>query len=143
MAPEFGPLHRELVSARRAERDDRLAALALAQRLARRFDGSADAWVTLGQACVAAFRPRDALEAFERALTLEERPDAAMGAAELYARLGDHRTAGARYARAYAAGGGPEALRANALALRHAGDADAAARAVELWEKETGQAWKD
>ena len=49
----------------------------------------------------------------------------------------------ARYARAYAAGAGPDALRSNALALRSAGDHDAAQRAVELWERETAQRWRE
>ena len=35
---------------------------------------------------------------------------AAMAAGELYSRLGDHVTAGARYARAYAAGAGPDGV---------------------------------
>jgi len=143
LAPQFGPVHQELVAAYRRRGDDRLGALALALRLAQRFERSADAWIALGQAYVAAFRPLDALKAFERALVIEERPDAAMAAGDLYARRGDHATAGARYARAYAAGGGPDALRANAHALRNAGDHGAAQRAVELWEQETGDRWPD
>jgi len=143
LAPRFGLVHRDLVAARRRAGDDRLGAVALARELAGRYEDSADAWVTLGEACVAAFRPRDALTAFERALLLEERADAAIAAGDLYARQGDHVTAGARFARAYAAGGGPDALRANALALRSAGDTDAAERAKDLWEQETGKRWTD
>jgi tetratricopeptide (TPR) repeat protein len=143
LAPGFGTVHRELVAARRRAGDDRLGALAVAQRLARRFDQSADAWVTLGDALMDAFRPRDALHAYERALTLEERPDAAIAAGNLYAQAGDYATAGARYARAYAAGGGPDALLANARALHSAGDHDAAQHAVALWEQETGRRWSD
>jgi tetratricopeptide (TPR) repeat protein len=143
LAPGFGSVHRELVAARRRAGDDRLGAVTLARGLARRFEQSADAWVTLGDALVAAFRPDDALAAYERALTLEERPDAAMAAGDLYSRAGDYTSAGARYARAYAAGGGPDALRANARVLKSAGDHDAAKRAVELWELETGKRWGD
>ena len=95
----------------------------------------------LGESCTGAFRLRDALAAYERALMIEERADAAMAAGGLYAQTGDQVTAGARYARAYAAGAGPTALRANAEALRAAGDLNAAAQARMLWEKETGKAW--
>ena len=143
LAPRFGAVHRDLVTARRRQGDDRLGALAQAQRLTQRFEQSADAWVTLGEAYVAAFRPTEALTAFERALLIEERADATMAAGDLYARRGDPVTAGARYARAYAAGAGPDALRSNALALRSAGDHDAAQRAVELWERETAQRWRE
>jgi tetratricopeptide (TPR) repeat protein len=143
LAPRFGTIHRDWLAACRRQGNDRLGTLAIAQRLARRFSESADAWVALGEALVAAFRLGDALAAFERALQLEERPDAAMAAGELYTRRGDYATAGARFARAYAAGAGPAALRANALALRSAGDTEAAARAVELWEQETGKRWTD
>lgn len=143
LAPRFGLVHRELVAARRRAGDDRLGAVALARAFVGRFEGSPDAWVTLGEAYVAAFRPRHALQAFERALLLEERADAAMAAGDLYTREGDHVTAGARFARAYAAGGGADALRANALALRSAGDVAAAQRAIELWERETGERWSD
>ncbi|MBI3982234.1 MAG: hypothetical protein HY337_04935 [Gemmatimonadetes bacterium] len=141
LAPGFGSVHRELVAARRRAGDDRLGAVTLARGLARRFEQSADAWVTLGDALVAAFRPDEALVAYERALMIEERSDAALAAGHLYGRAGDYATAGARYARAYAAGGGPDALRANAHALEKAGDHDAARRAIELWEQETGNHW--
>lgn len=143
LAPSFGQVHRDLVAARRRAGDDRLAALASARQLVRRFEQSADAWVTLGDALTAAFRPDDALAAYERALSLEERPDAAMAAGDLYSRAGEHANAGARYARAYAAGAGPDALRANARALRRAGDTLAALRAIELWEQETGLRWTE
>jgi hypothetical protein len=74
---------------------------------------------------------------------MEERPDAAMAAGTLYRRLGDAATAGARFARAYAAGAGPDALRENARALKSAGDPAAAAQAIALWEKETGERWEE
>ncbi len=142
LAPGFSFVHRDLVAARRRA-EDRLGALEIALRIARRFPKSADAWVLLGEAYNGAFRPDDAIVAFERALAIEERSDAAMAAGELYARKGDHATAGARYARAYAAGGGPDALRANAKVLRIAGDVAAAQQAQEMWERETGRRWTD
>jgi tetratricopeptide (TPR) repeat protein len=138
LAPEFSQVHRDLVAARRRS-GDRLGAMAVASSIAQRFQDSADAWVMLGDAAVAAFRPVDAILAYERALQLEERADAAMAAGQLYALKGDQVTAGARYARAYAAGAGPDALKANAKALRAAGDIAAAAEAEKLWEKETGR----
>ncbi len=140
LAPWFGGVHRDLVAARRRS-EDRLGALGTALRISRRFPRSADAWVLLGEAYNGAFRPDDAIVAFERALAIEERADAAMAAGELYARKGDHATAGARYARAYAVGGGPDALKANAKALRAAGDIAAAQQAQEMWERETGKRW--
>lgn len=139
-APSFGDAHRALVMARVAA-EDRLGALALAQRYVHRFETSAGAWVVLGEASEVAFRPKDALVAFERALMIEERADAAMAAGRLYRRSGDAVTAGARFARAYAAGAGPEALKENAAALRASGDAGAADEAIAMWERETGQPW--
>ena len=140
LAPGFSFVHRDLVAARRRA-DDRLGALEIAQRVARRFQRSADAWVLLGEAYNGAFRPDDALVAFERALAIDERADAAIAAGDLYARKGDYATAGARYARAYAVGGGPDALKANAKALRSAGDLAAAQQAQEMWERVTGKRW--
>ncbi len=142
LAPEFSRAHRELVAARRRA-DDRLGALAIALQIVRRWDESADAWILLGEAYVGAFRPDDAIQAYERALHVEERADAAMAVGDLYTLKGDAVTAGARYARAYAAGAGPDALRANAKALRAAGDVAAAQQAQALWEKETGRGWTD
>ncbi len=142
VAPDFDSVHRALSKARR-QADDRLGALAVAQWVVRRFERSGDAWLLLGEAYLDAFRPRDALVAFERALQIEERSDAAMAAGVLYRREGDLVTAGARFARAYAAGGGPDALLANAEALHAAGDVAAAAEARALWERETGRAWED
>jgi uncharacterized protein YmfQ (DUF2313 family) len=81
--------------------------------------------------------------AFERALQIDERPDAAFAAGLLYRMKQDHATAGARFARAYAAGHGSEALRENARALKAAGDPAAAAEAMQLWERETGRTWAD
>src|SRR5438309_244389 len=48
-------------------------------------------------------------------------------------RVGHHADAAARFARAYAAGGGPEALWQNAQALFAAGDHDAAEQTLTLW----------
>jgi tetratricopeptide (TPR) repeat protein len=87
----------------------------------------------LGDAYQMVFRQREALGAYEQALALEERVDAAMAAGHLYRRAGRPAEAAARFARAYAAGGGPEAIWENAQALYHAGDETAADSALELW----------
>ena len=141
VAPGFDKVHRDLVAYYRAT-GDRLAAVAVAQEAVNRFGETPDAWMLLGECYQAAFRPRDALAAFEEVLVIEERADAAMAAGEAYAQAGDHVTAGARYARAYAAGAGPAALRLNALELQAAGDAKAAAEARTMWERETGKRWE-
>jgi Flp pilus assembly protein TadD len=141
LAPAFGDAHRRLIAARLA-RGDHEGAMALARAAATRFDTSGDALVTLGHTCAAAYRTKDALWAYERALQFEERADAAMAAGTLYRRLGDPATAGARFARAYAVGAGPDALRENALALRAAGDTRASDEAIALWERETGRQWE-
>ena len=140
VAPEFDFVHRDLVAHLR-RMDDRLGAADAAHDVVQRYGGSIETWMLLGECYVAAYRPRDALAAYEEVLVIEERPDAAMAAASLYSREGDHATAGARYARAYAAGAGPKALRLNALELQAAGDITAAAQARMLWEKETGKKW--
>jgi Flp pilus assembly protein TadD len=142
VAPRFGEAHRLLLTLM-GKLGDPMGAMALAHRWTRQFEGSSDAWVALGVACRAAFRTRDALVAYERALQIEERADAAMAAGLLYRMRSDHATAGARFARAYAAGAGPEALRENARALTAAGDHAAAAEAVQMWERETGRSWAD
>jgi tetratricopeptide (TPR) repeat protein len=132
LSPAFGDPFTALVHLCRA-REDRLGALAAAQGAVRRFSGNPDAWMLLGEACQMAFRQRDALGAYEQALALEERPDAAMAAGALYLRAGEPAHAAARFARAYAAGGGAAALRANAHALFQAGDVRAADEALSLW----------
>jgi tetratricopeptide (TPR) repeat protein len=132
LSPAFAEPFPALVHLCRA-REDRLGALAVAQTAVRRFPGNPDAWMLLGEACQMAFRQRDALGAYEQALALEERPDAAMAAGELYLRAGEPTNAAARFSRAYAAGGGPAALRANAHALFQAGDVRAADEALSLW----------
>jgi tetratricopeptide (TPR) repeat protein len=142
LAPRFDFVHRDLCAHYR-RLENRLAAVAAAQDAVRRFGTSVDAWMLLGECCLAAFRPHDALIAFENALAIEERSDAALTAGDLYAREGDHKTAGARYARAHAAGAGPKALRLNARELEAAGDTRAAAEAKALWEQETGKKWED
>jgi Flp pilus assembly protein TadD len=141
-APAFGDAHRALIAAVQA-RGDHHGAVAHATAAAARFDASGPALLALGHACAAAYRTKEALWAFERALQLEERADAAMSAGKLYRMLGDHATAGARFARAYAAGAGPEALRENARSLRQAGDYLAAKEAIAMWEKETGGRWEE
>src|SRR6266704_1731724 len=93
----------------------------------------AELWMLLGEAWQMVFRQQDALVAYEQVLTLEERPDAALAAGDVYRRAGRHADAAARFARAYAAGGGAEALWLNAQALFQAGDARAADEALHLW----------
>jgi tetratricopeptide (TPR) repeat protein len=141
LAPQFGEAHRLLVA--RTTATDPMKGMAEARRWTTRFEPDSDAWVTLGTACRAAYRTRDALVAFERALQLDERPDAAFAAGLLYRMLQDHATAGARFARAYAAGGGSEALRENARTLKATGDEAAAQEAIRLWERETGERWAE
>src|SRR3989442_748570 len=95
--------------------------------------GTPDAWMLLGEASQMVFRQREALGAYEQALALEERADAAMAAGELYLRAGEPADAAARFARAYAAGGGAPALWSNAQALFQAGDTRAADEALSPW----------
>jgi len=132
MSPAFGECHPALVRLRRAI-EDRWGAVAAAQDAVERFPANPDAWMLLGEAFQMVFRQHDALVAYEQVLTLEERPDAALAAGDLYARAGRHAEAAARFARAYAAGGGAEALWLNAGALFQAGDARAADEALHLW----------
>ncbi len=135
-APVFDPCFEQLVALRR-EREDRWGAVATAQDAARRFPGDPNAWMLLGEAQQMVFRQIDALTAFEQAMTIEERADAARSAGEIYFRQGRYAEASARFARAYAAGGGPDALRRNAEALRLAGDTAAAEEALRLWSEVT------
>src|SRR6266581_4477185 len=60
-------------------------------------------------------------------------PYPALVPGDLYRRAGRYADAAARFARAYAAGGGAEALRLNAQALFQAGDVRAADEALHLW----------
>jgi tetratricopeptide (TPR) repeat protein len=108
-------------------------ALRAAERASTRFPEHADAWMLLAEACQLVFRQKEALTAYEQALALEERADAALAAGELYARMGQPAQAAARFARAYAAGAGPGALWRNAQALFQAGDHRAADEALALW----------
>jgi len=142
VSPRFGEAHRTLLTLM-GKGGDPMGAITLARRWAARFEESSDAWVALGVACRAAYRTRDALVAYERALQLEERGDAAFAAGQLYRLQGDPATAGARFARAYAAGFGPEALRENARALAATGDTLPAELARQIWEQETGQQWEE
>lgn len=132
LAPAFAESYPALVRLRRAI-EDRWGALAAAQEAAERFPASPDAWLLLGEACQMVFRQQEALHAYEEALALEERPDAALAAGDLYRRAGRHADAAARFARAYAAGGGAEALWLNAQELFQAGDVGAADEALHLW----------
>ncbi len=132
LAPRFGEPHQALVHLRRAT-EDRWGAVAAARDAADRFPASADAWLLLGDAYQMAFRQAEALAAYEQVLVLEERPDAALAAGEIYWRAGRHADAASRFARAYAAGGGADALWRNAQALFLAGDEAAADDALNLW----------
>ena len=86
-----------------------------------------------GEGAELVYRQGEALNAYEQALVIEERADAALAAGALYARAGRHADAAARFARGFAAGGGPDALRQNAEALRRAGDERAADEALALF----------
>jgi tetratricopeptide (TPR) repeat protein len=132
VSPALAECFPALVRLRRAI-EDRWGAVAAAQEAAERFPENPDAWMLLGEAFQMVYRQHDALVAYEQVLTLEERPDAALAAGDLYARAGRHAEAAARFARAYAAGGGAEALWLNAGALFQAGDVHAADEALHLW----------
>ena len=132
ITPAFAECYTALVRLRRAI-EDRWGALAAAQEAAERFPANPDAWMLLGEACQMVFRQQDALHAYEQVLALEERSDAALQAGDLYRRAGRHAEAAARFARAYAAGGGADALRLNAQSLFQAGDVRAADEALHLW----------
>lgn len=132
ITPGFAECYTALVRLRRAI-EDRWGALAAAQEAAERFPANPDAWMLLGEACQMVFRQQDALHAYEQVLALEERSDAALQAGDLYRRAGRHAEAAARFARAYAAGGGADALRLNAQSLFQAGDVRAADEALHLW----------
>lgn len=130
--PEMGEAAAALVAARRA-RGDRLAALAAAQLATGRFPDSSDAWYLLAECDEGAFRLREATDAYARALALRERPDAALRMGLLLRRDARHADAAGLFARAFAAGAGPEALYENAVSLWQAGDAEEALRALEMW----------
>jgi len=132
ITPTFAEPFRALVHLRRS-RDDRLGAVTAAREAIDRFPENPDAWMLLGEAYEMAFRQPEALSAYERALSLEERADAALAAGVLYRRAGRAAEAAARFARAYAAGAGAEALWENAAALFAAGDERAAEEALTLW----------
>lgn len=132
LAPAYGPPHTELVELRRS-RGDRWGAVSAARDAATRFPDAPDVWMLLGDALQGAFRQDQALAAYESAIALQERPDALSAAGALYRRSGRFADAAARYARAYAAGGDPAALLANAEALAAAGDRAAAEQALGLW----------
>src|SRR6266702_3540178 len=118
VAPTFAESHPALVRLRRAI-EDRWGAVAAAQEAAQRFPANPDAWMLLGEAWQMVFRQQDALVAYEQVLTLEERPDAALAAGDVYRRAGRHAGAAARWL--------------NAQALFQAGDARAADEALHLW----------
>ena len=105
-APGFADTYPALVHLSRAL-DDRWGAVEAARTASVRFPDHADAWMLLGEALQMVFRQDEALGAFEQALALEERADAAMAAGTLYQRTGRFAEAAARFARAYAAAAAP------------------------------------
>lgn len=135
LTPSLIPSFRQLTDLLR-QRDDRWGARDLAQQAAERFPEESGAWMLLGEAWLAVYRHQEALTAFEQALALAERPDAALAAGEIYRRSGRYAEAAERFSRAYAAGGGPDALRQNAAALFQAGDEAAADQALSLWAQQ-------
>ena len=139
LAPRFGNPDRRLFELYRAL-DDRWGAYAAARRAVTRFPHSSDAWMLAADAAALVYRQAEALTAYEQALVIEERADAALAAAALYSRAGRHAEAAARFARAYAAGGGVEALRQNAEALARAGDEGAADQAMKLFRELSSRA---
>jgi len=132
LSPTFAEPHRALVHLRRAT-EDRWGAVAAARDATERFPDNPDAWMLLGEANQWVFRQMESLGAYERALALEDRADAALAAGHLHRRAGQHTDAAARFAQAYAAGGGAEALWENAQSLLQAGDETAADDALNLW----------
>jgi tetratricopeptide (TPR) repeat protein len=121
-----------LVALRRTA-GDRLGAVAAARTATARFPEADDAWFLLGETLQGAYKMREAMDAFARALGLAERADAALRLALLLRRESRWADAAALYARAFAAGAGPEALHENAVVLWQAGDTEQALRALELW----------
>jgi tetratricopeptide (TPR) repeat protein len=105
------------------------AAARAAQRAAERFPGNPDAWMLLGQAWLAVYRHQEALASFEQALVLEERPDAALEAGDIYRRSGQFSEAAARFARV-CRGWRP---RRCGTRRRCSADVKAAEQALALW----------
>ncbi len=132
LTPVFGEPYSAFVHLSRAL-EDRWGAVTAAREATVRFPDNSDAWMLVGEALQMVFRQQEALGAYEQALALEERADAAMAAGALYHRAGQYAEAAARFARAYAAGGGADALWQNAGALFQAGDHGAAEEALNLW----------
>src|SRR3989441_8153522 len=91
LTPVFAESYPALVRLRRAI-EDRWGALAAAQEAVERFPENPDAWLLLGAAYQMVFRQQEALVAYEQALALEERPDAALAAGDLYRRAGRYRS---------------------------------------------------
>jgi len=132
LAPSFGEEHRDFLRVLRSG-PDRWRTVDRARQLVARFGDSVDAWLLLGEAYLGVYRQPEALSAFEQALAIEERADAALAAGGIYRRLGRHVDAAARFARAHAAGAGPDALLENARSLTAAGDREAATDALDMW----------
>jgi tetratricopeptide (TPR) repeat protein len=132
LEPQLADAAPALVRLRRAAAD-RLGAVAAARSATVRFPESADAWFLLGEASEGAFKRKEAMDAYARALGQAERADAAFRTGSLLRRESRYADAAAMFARAFAAGAGPEALYENAAALWHAGDTEQALRALEMW----------
>src|SRR5207245_5170284 len=109
LTPVFADPYPALVRLRRAI-EDRWGALAAAQEAVERFPENPDAWLLLGEAYQVVFRQQEALVAHEEALGAGARPDAALVAGDVVRGGGRDAEAGGRWPRAYAAGGGAEAL---------------------------------
>ena len=66
------------------------ALIKIVREATERFPENSDAWMLLGEAFQMVFRQKEALAAYEQALALEERADAAVAAGSLYRRAGRH-----------------------------------------------------
>jgi tetratricopeptide (TPR) repeat protein len=132
LEPQLGEAAPTLVALRRIG-GNRLGALDAARAATARFPQAADAWFLLGDAYQGAFKMKEAMDAFARALGRAERADAALRIGLLLRRESRYADAAAMFARAFAAGAGPEALYENAAALWHGGDTEQALRALDLW----------
>ena len=99
LTPSLIPSFRLLTDLLR-QQDDRWGARTLAQQAAERFPEESEAWMLLGEAWLVVYRHQEALTAFEQALTLAERPDAALAAGEILRRSGRYAEAAERFSRA-------------------------------------------
>lgn len=131
--PVFSDAYRDLVTHLIAH-EQFWEAVDVSRDATARFADTAQAWMLRGVALQRVYRYREALEAFEQALLLEDRADAAMASGRLLRHHDRHRDAAARFALAHACGGGLKAMQENAQSLHDAGDsaaAEAARRACQ------------